>query len=233
MAAFTQRKRFSDKNVSECRKGCTFAAMEEKIAKLVSDAQAVFMRYGIKSVNMDDVARHLGISKKTLYKYVTDKEDLINKCFSLHCSMEEKELTRISSLNMNAIDESFETMHFIKDMIKDVHPSIMFDMEKYYPEVMRKTEEFRHKTIFSSLKANMEKGIKEGLYREDLNPAILAQIYVASIESIFHSEELVKGKHSLQDLYLEVFRYHIRGIASDKGREYLIEKIKTEQTPNS
>ncbi|MDG1261828.1 MAG: TetR/AcrR family transcriptional regulator [Flavobacteriales bacterium] len=207
--------------------------MEEKLTKIISEAQAVFMRFGIKSVNMDDIARHLGISKKTLYKYVSDKADLVQKCFFMHCEMEEKQLSRISSMDMNAIDESFETMHFIKDMIKDVHPSIMFDMEKYYPEVMKKTEDIRQKTVYANLKANLEKGIKEGLYREDLNPEIIAHIYVSSVEAIFHSQQFMKSQVSLSDLYLELFRYHIRGIASTKGREYLIEKIKTERTSNA
>lgn len=207
--------------------------MEEKLTKIISEAQAVFMRFGIKSVNMDDIARHLGISKKTLYKYVSDKADLVQKCFFMHCEMEEKELSRIASIEMNAIDESFETMHFIKDMIKDIHPSIVFDMEKYYPEVMKKTEEIRQKTVYANLKANLEKGIKEGLYREDLNPEIIAHIYVSSVEAIFHSQQFMKSQVSLSDLYLELFRYHIRGIASTKGREYLIEKIKTERTSNA
>lgn len=207
--------------------------MEEKTAKLVSDAQAVFMRFGIKSVNMDDIARHLRVSKKTLYKYVSDKEDLVKKCFFMHCNHEQKEMDRIQSMKLNAIDESFETMHFIKDMIKDVHPSIMFDMEKYYPEVMSETEEMRRKTIFTSLKANMEKGIKEGLYRKDLNADVIAHIYAASIEALFHTEDFTKSNKTLQDLYLEHFRYHIRGIASDKGRDYLIEKIKTERKHNA
>lgn len=207
--------------------------MEEKIAKLVSDAQAVFMRYGIKSVNMEDIARHLRVSKKTLYKYVTDKEDLVKKCFFMHCSREQEEIERISSMKMNAIDESFETMHFIKDMIKDVHPSIMFDMEKYYPEVLQETEEMRNKNIYSSIQSNIEKGIKEGLYRKDLKADVIAHIYVKSVEAIFHSEQFIHSKNTLQELYLELFRYHIRGIASTEGREYLIEKIKTEQTPNS
>jgi len=207
-------------------------AMEEKITKLVSDAQAVFMRFGIKSVNMEDIARHLRVSKKTLYKYVSDKEDLVKKCFFLHCYQEEKEIQRISLLQLNAIDESFETMHFIKDIIKDVHPSIMFDMEKYYPEVLQQTEEMRNKNIYSSVKANVEKGIEEGFYRKDLKADVIAHIYVKSVEAIFHSEQFIQSKNTLQELYLELFRYHIRGISSDQGREYLIEKIKTEQTQN-
>lgn len=207
--------------------------MEEKLTKIISDAQAIFMRYGIKSVNMDDIARHLRISKKTLYKYVSDKEDLVEKCFFMHCEMEEKELSRISSMDMNAIDQSFETMHFIKDMIKDIHPSIIFDMEKYYPEVMKKTEDIRQKIVYTTIKTNLEKGVKEGLYREDLNPEIIAEIYVSSVEAIFHSQQFKESQLPISDLYLELFRYHIRGIASTKGREYLIEKIKTERTSNA
>ena len=82
--------------------------MNEREEEILTGACAVFMKYGIKSVNMDDVAKSLRISKKTLYKYVSDKRDLITRCFDLVHSQEEKAITQICARGLNAIDEMFD-----------------------------------------------------------------------------------------------------------------------------
>lgn len=205
---------------------------EEKSQEIIEKASEVFMRYGIKSVNMDDVARHLGISKKTLYKYVSDKNDLVMKTFQCHQRMEEAAMQAIEDEGKNAIDESFEMMKFISQMLKGMHPSIIYDVEKYHPEVWTMIKEKQHGLIFKMLNQNMEKGQKEGLYREDFNPEVVAKIYTASVDTLFDFNIFPHEKNSLLDLYLELFRYHIRGIASQKGIDYLIEKVKQEKHNN-
>ena len=61
--------------------------MNEKELKIISGAAEQFLRFGIKSMNMDDIARALGISKKTLYQFVTDKNDLVRKSMLMHCQL--------------------------------------------------------------------------------------------------------------------------------------------------
>ena len=191
------------------------------------------MSLGVKSVNMADVARHLGISKKTLYKYVKDKNDLVMKSFSLQHEMENEKMASILSEGKNAIDESFEMMKFISQMLNGLHPSIIHDIEKYHPEVFHEMQNKQHCSIYDFLKNNMTKGQKEGLYREDFNPEIVAKIYLASMDSLFDYKVFRHSETPLVDLYLELFRYHNRGIASQKGIDYLIEKVKQEKTNNT
>ena len=95
--------------------------MNEREEEILNGACAVFMKYGIKSVNMDDVAKNLRISKKTLYKYVSDKRDLITRCFDSYLS-EEKAITQICARGLNAIDEMFEISHFAVGMLQGLHP---------------------------------------------------------------------------------------------------------------
>ena len=192
----------------------------------------VFMRCGIKSVNMDDISRQLGISKKTLYKYVADKSDLVKKAIQFHCDTEDRQLKEISEKKLNAIDESFEMMRMVLNMIGDVHPSVLYDLQKYHPTLMKEMETERHRIIYQSLKENMERGVKEGWYREDIKPDIVASFYVSSVEAIFHKLSFVETEYSFQQLYTELFRMHIRGIASEKGIAYLVQKMKTEQHAN-
>ena len=203
--------------------------MEEKQHQLVHQAKDVFMRYGIKSVTMDDIARHLGISKKTLYKYVSDKNDLIRQILSISCDMEEEVVKNIMGRKLNAIDESFEISHFVVNQLKQVHPSIHYDLEKYHSETWREFKSRNSGNIYNCMTANMEHGIEEGYYRDDLNIPVVAKIYISRFDAVFDGELFPVTQYQFSEVYLEMFRYHIRGIASEKGIQYLVEKVKKEK----
>lgn len=206
--------------------------MDSKEIEIIQKATEIFMQYGIKSVNMDDVARHLGISKKTLYKYVSDKKELVQKGMNMHCCAEDEFISAIEKQGLNAIDENFEIMKFLSSMLKTLHPSIMFDMEKYHPEIFKEMKESRKQMTYGVVKRNLEKGKQEGLYREDLDPTLIATLYINSIDTIFNFKNNSEMALSILDQYLEVFRYHIRGIASAKGVEYLIKKVNEQKNNN-
>lgn len=198
--------------------------MEEKEKEIVLAAIGVFMRLGIKSVSMDDISRQLGISKKTLYKYVSDKNDLVGKGVQLMKDAEEETICGIQALKMNAIDENMEIMKYVTGLLNNLHPSVMFDLEKYHPEVSRSMIECRHDNIYECVMANLKRGVKEGLYRRNLNADVIAKIYIHSTDVILDQTELHIEGISFSEKFKEYFRYHIRGIASEKGIEYLKEK---------
>lgn len=213
----------------------TFVPMQftdEKEERIISESALIFKRLGIKSVNMDDLAARMGMSKKTLYKYVADKGELVRKVFEFHIHHERAQLNAIAAKGLNAIDESFEIMHMVVNMVKDLHPSVLFDIQKYHPELMRDMDEKRGAIVAASVKENLRKGIDEQLYRSDLNIDFISSLYVAAIEGIMSRLAHEPGLVSFQVLYLELFRYHIRGIASAKGLDYLIEKVKNERQAN-
>lgn len=191
------------------------------------------MKYGIRSVNMDDVARNLRISKKTLYKFVSHKADLLARCFDIVHEEEDQAITSICSSGVNAIDEMFEIAHFVVGMLKGLHPSIHFDMEKFYPEVWQKMTKQRDEKVYECMHANITKGIEEGLYRGDINADIISKIYITKLDAIFDGELFPPEQTSFEAVYLEFFRYHIRGIASEKGIEYLVDKVKRETSNNN
>ncbi len=188
------------------------------------------MRYGIKSVTMDDVARNLGMSKKTLYKYVTDKRDLVKKVMMMGRQEDVRVISEVMSKNLNAIDENFEISKFVVEKVKNIHPSIFYDLEKYYSDAWKVFEEHKQEFIYDCVYQNLEKGMKEGLYRNDLNASIISKLYVSKMDDIWDTQLFPPGEYRFDKVYMEMFRYHIRGIASDKGIEYLIEKVKKEKS---
>lgn len=202
---------------------------DEKFVQILSDAMEVFMKYGIKSVTMDDLARQLRISKKTLYKYFKDKNDLVLKGIELHHENEVCSIDECCQKNLNAIDESFEISRVIVDQLRNIHPSVMYDLEKYHPEALGVIDEYKKTVVKDWVSDNMRRGIEEGLYREDLNIPILTALYLQRMNDFFHIEAFPK-ESTLSEIYLETFRYHIRGLASEKGIEYLKQKVKNTQT---
>ena len=204
--------------------------MEEKAQKILNQVRVLFMQYGIKSLTMDDLARHLGISKKTLYQSFSDKADLVLQGIQLHMDEEMEALDRLHDESENAIDEMFIMSQHVSGHLQQMHPSILFDLQKYYPMAFAKFEEYKLKTVMSCLIRNMEEGIEQGLYRENLNIPIVAGLYVGRMDLFFDQKLFPSTKYSPKDVYFEAIRYHIRGIASEKGLELLRDKFNSIDT---
>jgi TetR/AcrR family transcriptional regulator, cholesterol catabolism regulator len=199
---------------------------ESKSQKILTDVTKVFMQFGIKSVNMDDLARHLSISKKTLYLHFTDKEDLVRKAVAAHCTREDQEVQNICLKGLNAIDEMLEIMQMVISILKNIHPSVQYDLQKYHPDVYKAMKDNRDRAVFDCMMLNTKKGQREGYYRKDFNAEVINKVYIGRMDLIFDQSIFPYEQFTLTDLYKEIFSYHIRGIASEKGIAYLEQKLK-------
>ncbi len=204
--------------------------METKKQAILEKVAELFMRYGIKSVTMDDVAKALKMSKKTLYTFVSDKGDLVRQVMAGHCDLEMAacELIRENNLD-NAMDELLEITKFVTAQIKNVHPSIHYDLEKYYPEAWGELEKHKLNYIYGTVVDNLNRGIEQGFYRENVNTAIIARLYVYKLDMFFDPEIFPPKEYNFLEVYMEMMRYHIRGVASKKGLEYLEKKAPQEK----
>jgi AcrR family transcriptional regulator len=168
--------------------------MNEKLQELLKKAKDVFMRCGLKSVTMDDVSRELGISKKTLYQHVSDKSDLIMKSVEEDLTENKSRVEEVMMKDQNAIEQLLEVNKVVSEKMKQMHPSIIFDMQKYYPEAWSLIAEHRQKFVVEIIQRNLELGIKEGLYRQDINVKLIARLYTSKMEimtneMLFHPSE--------------------------------------------
>lgn len=204
--------------------------MEDREQHILAEAGKVFMRLGIRSVNMDDIAQHLRISKKTLYQYVKDKNELVLRTVKQIGDHHRTCIHGICEQGHNAIDESFEISRFVASQVGQIHPSVHFDLQKYHPEAWELLQSTEREDIYRCIADNLRKGIEEGLYREDLDIDVIARIYISRFDVTFDGQLFPADKYSFEDVIWELFRYHIRGIASDKGRKYLMKKVQKERT---
>jgi AcrR family transcriptional regulator len=195
--------------------------MNEKLDHLLKQAGEIFMRYGLKSVTMDDVCRELGISKKTLYQYVSDKNDLIAKVLDQDIQEDEKVICALQTSGLSAIDELLHIQKMVTEKVQHMHSSIIYDLKKYYPESWGRIIRHRNEFIVGCIEQNIIKGQQEGVFRTDIHSALIAKIYASRIE-VSIDPSLYSGlKITPAEVYAEAMRYHIRGIATEKGLKYL------------
>ncbi len=195
--------------------------VEEKKLKVLEAAGKLILKYGIKSMTMDDIARELGISKKTLYQYVADKNDLIKQVIEMDMQMDHEQICAVVEKKLNAIDESFEIFKSIVKNIEDVPPNILYDLKKYHPEAYALQRNFMWTFSKKCVEENLAKGVNEGYYRQDINIPVISTNYILMVVNIFeNSEAFGKDMHPVK-IYREIFLYHIHAIASNKGRKYL------------
>lgn len=200
--------------------------MKNELENILEKAHFLYLKYGIKSVSMDDVARELAMSKKTLYQYVKDKKDLVRQVIGFESKVQLCKFENSLSDNKNAIEELIMVNTFVKGMLKEKSFSFEFDLEKYYPDLFKELSDLKQKKMFNNIFQNIEKGKKEGIYRNDFKSEIIAGLYMTRISSSHFFEFLFNQKTKHDEIHREIVIYHIRGIANSKGIEILEEKIK-------
>jgi AcrR family transcriptional regulator len=199
--------------------------MNGKLEHIIQKARSIFMRCGIRSVTMDDVCKEMRISKKTLYQYVNDKTDLVNQTMRSEIEKDEEEITRLINAGHNAIDEMFEITLLVAKKVKDIHPSILFDMQKYYPEAWEMMRMHRNDFIERVIKLNIAKGQTEGNYRINFHPAIVARLFSSKIDVLSDNQFIQDSGCSLMQINSEHLTYHLHGIVTPKGNRYLENKL--------
>ncbi|MCF8378546.1 MAG: TetR/AcrR family transcriptional regulator [Bacteroidales bacterium] len=181
----------------------------------------LYRKYGVKSVTMDDIARELGMSKKTLYSLVTDKRDLIEKILEVEFSENLKGFVGIQSSGQNAIEELFSVHNFMKSQLKFHSHAFEYDLKKYYPEIYNSLMEKKREVMYKSVLENINRGKKEGIYRMELKGELISSLYIARMESTKDNNVLSLEYFITPEIFQEYLIYHIRGIANNKGIEIL------------
>lgn len=203
--------------------------MEEKKIEIVKAALEVYMKFGIKSLTMDEMARQLGVSKKTLYQFVSDKNELVEECLKYAQGIDMACMKTIFSQDLNAIEELLEVGRHLVKTLGAIHPSIFFDLSKYHPNALKSMHKHKYGAVRETLITNLRKGIDQGVYRDNLSPEIVSRLHMAAMDNIMSGEVVESLDFRIDEVYSEYFRYHIRGIASEKGLEFLKELIRNDE----
>ena len=203
--------------------------MELKDA-IVAKAEEVFLRYGFRSVTMDDLSREMGISKKTLYQVFANKDDLVAAVIDRHEAAEWEMIQSIHASAKDPIEELLRIVQFFQELLRQMSPFVLYDLQKYHREVWQKSLEADRKRKLDMILDNLHRGISTGLYRDDFTPGAIARLHLAHMETCVNIGEDNTQEECAPDFekwVLEMMILYIRGIASPKGLQLLQQYLNT------
>ena len=180
----------------------------------------MFMKYGTKSLTMDDIAKELGISKKTLYVYFSDKKDLVYKIIVAHFEKEKENCEYLLALDENPIEFMLGISRMVSKWIKATTPSFIFDLQKYHHEAFEYMMKFKKEFILKNIIQNMTKGVEDGWYRSEIDIEITARFYI-SLSDSFVNQTIEFENISYEKIVKEMIDYHLHAISTEKGIEYI------------
>lgn len=191
--------------------------LNEQFGPMIEQIKELFFEFGIKNLNMDDISRKLGISKKTLYRFVKSKEDLIAQLFEYE-ELKWMELTKdISNQDVNAIEKLFKVSLMVYVEMKKFNPMLMFELRKYYETVFLEYHTRKLEQISQNMRLNLVQGIEEGLYRQDVNIDAVVAIYINYLIEIHSSDMCKTAEITFDELFKVMFENHIRAISTPAG----------------
>ncbi len=198
--------------------------------RIKQTAHGLFMKYGLRSVSMDDIATALGISKKTVYRFYEDKDALVDDVIASVIQNNQACCQKDKEGSLNAIHEIFLAMDFMMEIFRSMNPALVFDMQKYYPRAYLRFSEHKHNYLQGVIKENILRGIAEELYRPDLEVEILSRYRVESMMLPFNPDFHTTVKSNLAAIEEELTLHFLYGIVSPKGyklaAKYHLDRIK-------
>ncbi|MBU2555099.1 MAG: TetR/AcrR family transcriptional regulator [Bacteroidetes bacterium] len=194
---------------------------ETKRNEIVDQVKKLYLEFGIKSVTMDDVAHKLGISKKTLYEHFTDKKQLVWSVLECLTNTPNSVLTANMPKNMNALEELLHYYSLQLEMIQNHKPGFIYDLKKYYPRFFEHFNKLKRTRFITQVRNNLIKGKAEGLFRSDLDEEIITRLTLMRMECIMTTDIFLDADISNIKIFNEIFRFHLFGIVSEKGRKLL------------
>lgn len=191
--------------------------------RILIQALQLFMRYGIRNVSMDDIAKELGISKKTIYQSFKDKAEIVMAVSNMQHDEEKRVMESFANQAVDALEETWLVMQYLNKTLKDVSPLLIYELQKYYPEAwhlhLNSSDSFHVEMIVK----NLEKGIKEGIYRADIHTEIIARMRMAMVDSLFNSRWFPSHEFDLKEIHTQTFHFFLHGLLTEKGKERLMQ----------
>lgn len=193
--------------------------------RILSATHDLIMKYGIRSVSMDDIAKHISISKKTIYQYYEHKDEVVHELMKIKLTEDEKELKEIEKTSDNVVEEVFNLMKHIGATIRKINQNVFYDLQKYHPKTWDLFMEFKENCILKMVEETLSRGIKQGLIRPDINIPILARMRMEQLEMGFNPIIFPPDKFKIVDVQLTMIDHFLYGICTLKGHK-LINKYK-------
>ncbi len=185
--------------------------------RILSEAERLFWKYGVRSVTMEDIARRLGISKKTIYQHFSDKEDILYQVVAAKSEQDKAEVMCMAVEAANPVEEILVVLDMMRKHADSVSPNLLIDIQRHYPKAFEIYRQQKETYILRSILENIQKGVDQGLYRSDLNADILARMRVEQIELAFNNDIYPMDRYQMLDVQRELMHHFVRGMLTEQG----------------
>ena len=180
------------------------------------------MQYGIRSITMEEIAVSLGVSKKTLYQYYADKDELVEAVVMDIIQYNQACCARDQMNAKDAIHEVFLAVKMMQEMFENMNPSVLFELEKYHPKAFTHFVKHKYLYLYKVLRDNLERGIKEEFYRPEMQVEIIVKARLETMMLAFNQQVFPKTKFQLANIETELTEHYLYGIASLKGHKQIM-----------
>jgi TetR/AcrR family transcriptional regulator, cholesterol catabolism regulator len=185
--------------------------------KILEEAERLFWKYGVRSITMDDIARRLAISKKTIYQHFTDKEDIVVQVTRFRLSKDQAIMDCAYATAETPIHEMLAMLDEMRKNVDKMNPTLMMDIKRYYPTAWSLYTKFKEEFIMKLMIDNIRRGINDGYFRADVNPDILARMRVEQVEMAFEMTVFSDKTHDMMTVQQELTHHFVRGLLTEKG----------------
>jgi len=191
--------------------------------KILKTSLELFYKFGIKRVTMDDIAKELGMSKKTIYHHFKEKDDLVNTLCDAEMIKHEQIFDELFNESKNPIHEMMLISANMRKMMQHINPIFFLDLQKFHPQALNRFQEFKQNCAFKHIERNITKGIEAGFYRKDIDVEFTAKYRLSQLDMLlfgnYYSFEKISFTKS-HELLLDMFVY---GICTANGHQLLNE----------
>lgn len=189
--------------------------------RILLESELLFKRHGARNVKVDDLAARLGVSKKTIYQYFKDKDTLVYEVTKRMLLQMEVRLDLFRLHSNNAVDELIQVMNYTSDIFKNINPEMLFDLRNHFTRAWKLYRNHMKTCLLAGVVKNIERGIQERLYRDDIDPHLVALLRMAQIDAFFNPDIVPQNKVELQKMHEQSMLLFLHGLLSNKGNELL------------
>lgn len=195
--------------------------MEDPHKPLLGRIRDLLFLYGTKSITLDDIASRMGISKKTIYSCCPDKKNLVDRIVVDYLSSHRADAERVRAESRHAIDEVLQMARLARSRMEQVSPAFLFDLNKYYPDIWARFEQYRTQEIFGQVVDVIKRGQQEGLFRTDLDTEIVAAMHLQHIRLLTEPGQQPRPERPVGDMIRHIISIFLQGIVTRKGLDVM------------
>ncbi|RYZ29659.1 MAG: TetR/AcrR family transcriptional regulator [Chitinophagaceae bacterium] len=188
---------------------------------ILAKAKELFFSYGLKSVSMDDLAKHAGISKKTIYQFYADKAELVNKIVENLMQCHHQLFQQCQKTAKDAVEEVLGQSNEPFETWASVNQTFFFELQKSFPEAWAKLDQHKQNVLQPGIVKNLQWGKQENLYREDLDVAFTTDVRLQQLSSALQPSAFTSRRMNVSQLVNELTMFYLHGITTEKGKKLL------------